>query len=65
MVGNVLRLTVTAREAVLKVNGLDALILPLDGVSLDGQFGFRVGRGMNLHASTLTVTQRLAPVRGQ
>lgn len=65
VVGNVLRLTVTAREAVLKVNGLDALILPLDGVSLDGQFGFRVGRGMNLHASTLTVTQRLAPVRGQ
>ncbi len=65
VVGNLLRLTVTRREAVLRVNGLDALILPLEGLSLDGQFGFRVGRGMNLHASTLTVTQRLAPVPGQ
>ncbi len=65
VVGNLLRLSVTRREAVFKVNGLDALILPLEGLSLDGQFGFRVGRGMNLHASTLTVTQRLAPVPGQ
>ena len=65
VVGNLLRLTVSPKEAVFKVNGLDALILPLEGLSLDGQFGFRVGRGMNLHASTLTVTQRLAPGRGQ
>ncbi|MDZ4863319.1 MAG: hypothetical protein SGJ01_07720 [Gemmatimonadota bacterium] len=52
----------TPKEAVLKANGLDVLVLPLAGVSLDGQFGFRVGRGVNLHASTLHVTSRLAPV---
>lgn len=63
VVGNLFKLTVTPREAVLKANGLDALIVPLEGLSLDGQFGFRVGRGMNLHASTLTVTHRLAPAR--
>ncbi len=62
VVGNLLRLAVTSREAVLKANGLDVLILPLEGLSLDGQFGFRVGRGVNLHASTLNVTLRLAPV---
>jgi hypothetical protein len=62
VIGNLLKLTVTPREAVLKVNGLDVLVLPLEGLSLDGQFGFRVGRGVNLHSSTLNVTHRLAPV---
>ena len=65
VVGNLLKLTVTAKEAVFKANGLDVLIVPLEGLNLDGQFGFRVGRGMNLHASTLNVTHRLAPARGQ
>ncbi len=64
VVGNLLKLTITPKEAVLKANGLDVLIVPLEGLNLDGQFGFRVGRGMNLHASTLNVTQRLAPTRG-
>jgi hypothetical protein len=62
VIGNLLKLTVTPREAVLKANGLDVLVLPLEGLSLDGQFGFRVGRGVNLHSSTLNVTHRLAPV---
>lgn len=61
---NRLRLVVTKQEAVLKVNGLDVLILPLEGLSLDGNFGFRAGAGLNLHVTTLDVTQRLAPVRG-
>lgn len=65
VVGNLLKLTVTPKEAVFKANGLDVLIVPLEGLNLDGQFGFRVGRGMNLHASTLNVTHRLAPARGQ
>lgn len=65
VVGNLLKLTVTPKEAVFKANGLDILILPLEGLNLDGQFGFRVGRGMNLHASTLNVTHRLAPARGR
>lgn len=63
VVGNLFKLTVTPKEAVFKANGLDVLIVPLEGLSLDGQFGFRVGRGMNLHASTLNVTHRLAPAR--
>ena len=62
---NRLRLVVTRQEAVLKANGLDILILPLEGLSLDGNFGFRVGEGLNLHVTTLDVTQRLAPARGQ
>ncbi len=62
VIGNVLRLTVTPTEAVLKANGLDVLILPREGLELDGQFGFRVGPDVNLHATTLTLTSRLAPV---
>ncbi len=62
VIGNLFKLSVTSKEAVLKANGLDVLVLPLAGLSLDGQFGFRVGRGVNLHASTLNVTSRLAPV---
>lgn len=63
VVRNLLRLVVTKQEAVFKANGLDVLILPRGELGLEGQFGFRVGRGTNLHASTLNVTSRLAPVR--
>ena len=63
VVRNVVRLVVTPKEAVLKVNGLDVLILPREDLPLDGQFGFRVGRGVNLHVTTLNVTNRLAPTR--
>lgn len=62
-VRNVVKLTVTGKEAVLRANGLEVLTLPLESLSLDGQFGFRVGSGVNLHVATLDVTQRLAPVR--
>ncbi len=62
VIGNLFKVSVTSKEAVLKANGLDVLVLPLAGLSLDGQFGFRVGRGVNLHASTLNITTRLAPV---
>ncbi len=61
VVGNLLRLVVTKQEAVLKANGLDVLILPRGDLALDGQFGFRIGRGNNLHASTFNITSRLAP----
>jgi hypothetical protein len=61
VIGNVLKLSVTRNEAVLRVNGLDALVLPREGLSLNGQFGFRVGKGVNLHAATYSVTLRLAP----
>jgi len=61
VIGNVLELSVSKTEAVFRANGLDVLILPLEGLSLNGQFGFRVGKGVNLHAATYSVTLRLAP----
>jgi hypothetical protein len=63
VVRNVAKLTVTKNEAVLRANGLEVLTLPLDGLSLDGQFGFRVGSGVNLHLTTLDALHRLAPPR--
>lgn len=63
IVRNRLRLVVARQEAVLKANGLDVLVLPLVELALEGQLGFRVGEGVNLHITTLDVMQRLAPVR--
>ena len=63
VVGNLLKLSVSKTEAVFRANGLDVLILPLEALPLTGQFGFRVGKGVNLHASTYTVTFALAPPR--
>ncbi|MBK8004346.1 MAG: hypothetical protein IPK12_10540 [Gemmatimonadetes bacterium] len=65
VVGNLVRLVVSPKEAVLRVNRLDALVVPLEGVATNGHVGFRVGAGMNLHASTLDLTNRLAPARGE
>jgi hypothetical protein len=31
-------------------------------VHIDGRVGFRVGKDMNLHITTLNVTRKLAPV---
>jgi hypothetical protein len=45
----------------MSVNGKEALSVPRERVSVDGRFGFRVGKDMNLHISTLNVTRRLAP----
>jgi hypothetical protein len=61
VVKNLVRLVVTKKEAILKANGLDVLVLPRGDLSLDGQFGFRVGRGVNLHVTTLNATSHLAP----
>jgi hypothetical protein len=63
VVGNLLKLSVSGSEAVLRANGLDVLILPLSGLALNGQFGFRIGKGVNLHAATYTVSLWLAPAR--
>jgi hypothetical protein len=63
VVRNVMRLVVTKTEARLQANGLDVLILPREDLPFGGQFGFRVGRGVNLHVTTLNVTNRLAPTR--
>jgi hypothetical protein len=63
VVGNLFRLSVSGGEAILRANGLDVLIVPLEGLALDGQFGFRVGPGVNLHVATYTVQLQLAPAR--
>jgi len=44
------------------VNGAKVLTVPRAGVETDGRFGFRVGKDVNLHISTLNVTRKLAPV---
>lgn len=38
--------------------------LPRGDLMLNGPFGFRVGRGQNLHVIRLDYTQKLAPARG-
>lgn len=60
---NVVRLVVTKKEAVLKANGLDVLILAREDLPLDGQVGFRMGKGVNLHVTTQNLTNRLASTR--
>lgn len=47
------------------VNRARFAAVPRRGLALDGPFGFRVGRGLNLHVVRLDYTQRLAPARGQ
>lgn len=43
------------------VNGEGILSLPRAGINVDGPFGFRIGEGVNLHATNLDITRRLAP----
>lgn len=45
------------------VNGEPVTRLPRTQLNTDGMFGFRMGKGLNLHVTTLDVTQRLAPAR--
>jgi hypothetical protein len=45
----------------VEANGQRITAVPRAGLSLDGTFGFRVGRGINLHVTNLDITRRLAP----
>jgi hypothetical protein len=58
----ILRVDVNPTEIVFSTNGTEAIKIPRSGLRVDGHFGFRVGSGMNIHASRLDVTHRLAPV---
>ncbi len=60
-VKNVIRIDVTATTATMSVNGSLVAAVPRQQIGADGRFGFRVGKDMNLHISTLNVTRRLAP----
>lgn len=45
------------------INGGPAGAVARAAVAVDGAYGFRIGRGANLHITSLDVTQRLAPYR--
>lgn len=60
---NILKVDIGAVEVVFSANGKEAAKLARAKVNTDGQFGFRVGKGINLHISRLDVTHRLAPVK--
>ncbi len=47
-----------------RVNGAAVATFPRTQLNTDGQFGFRMGKGLNLHVTTLDVTQRMAPAKG-
>lgn len=59
---NVLRVDVNAADVVFSANGKEIAKVPRAGLALDGPFGFRIGKSLNIHASRLDVTHRLAPV---
>jgi hypothetical protein len=61
-VKNVFRVDVNPKDVVFTANGKEVATLARTEVSVEGLFGFRVGSGMNLHASRMDVTQKLAPV---
>jgi hypothetical protein len=60
-VKHVIRVDVTAASVAMHVNGTQVGTVPRQDVAVDGRFGFRVGKDMNLHIATLNVTRRLAP----
>jgi hypothetical protein len=62
-VKNVLRVEAGPKDVVFSVNGKPVATLPRTSVKVDGQFGFRAGRDLNLHISRLDFTQKLAPAR--
>lgn len=67
---NTLRIVVGADEVEFHVNGEAVAKLPRADLSVDGVVGFRVGAGLNLHLTTLTIArgdhlERWAPVAEQ
>jgi hypothetical protein len=60
-----LAIDVEADSVRFLVNRARFTAVPRTGLGLDGPFGFRIGRGLNLHVVRLDYTQRLAPARGQ
>ena len=61
-VKNVLRVDVNANAVVFTANGTEVAKIPRAGLNLDGHFGFRFGKDINVHASRLDLTHKLAPV---
>jgi hypothetical protein len=61
-VKNTIRVDVDPVAVTMSVNGAQVHSVPRETIGPDGRIGFRVGKGVNLHISTLNVTRRLAPV---
>jgi hypothetical protein len=61
-VKNVIRVDVDPVSATMSVNGAKVLSVPRQDVRTDGRIGFRIGKDVNLHISTLNVTHKLAPM---
>jgi hypothetical protein len=59
---NVIRVDVDPVNLTMTVNGAKVMTVPRGGAETDGRIGFRVGKDVNLHISTLNVTRKLAPV---
>ena len=51
-------------DVVFSANGTPISKFPRARLSTDGQFGLRIGRGVNVHVSRFDVTHRLAPAKG-
>lgn len=58
---NVIRV-VADSTVVFQVNDSTIATLPRDRVPVDGRFGFRIGRDLNLHVTSLDLTRRFAPL---
>jgi hypothetical protein len=64
-VKNVLRVDVDPATVSFVVNGAKVLEVPRADIRSAGRVGFRIGPALNLHITSLDVTQRLAPARKQ
>lgn len=61
-VKNTIRVDVTPTDVVFAGNGKEIARVPRSALNVEGQIGFRFGRNLNVHASRLDVTYKLAPV---
>ena len=62
-VTNILQLRAEADSIRFFVNGERITAFSRSDLDVNGPFGFRVGKGANLHITNLDLTHRLAPAR--
>jgi hypothetical protein len=60
---NVFKVEAGPRELVFSVNGIQVTKLERGTLAVDGPFGLRIGKGLNVHVSRLDLTSRLAPAK--
>lgn len=58
---NTIRVLVQGDSAIFSANGQRITAVPARELGLDGTFGFRVGKNLNLHITNLDLVTRLAP----